>query len=37
LLIDRLQFDHDDQDDAVIDFERDMSFRTVVVETELIE
>ena len=37
LLIDRLQLDYDDQDDEVIDFERDMNFRTVVVETELIE
>ena len=37
LLIDRLLLDYDDQDDEVIDFEKDMNFRTVVVETELIE
>jgi LacI family transcriptional regulator len=37
LLIDRLELDDDDVEMEDIDFEKDMKFKTVVIETELIE
>ena len=37
LLIDRLELDNDDDEVEDTDFERDMNFKTVVIETEIIE
>lgn len=37
LLIDRLELDNEEEDMEDVDFERDLNFKTVVIETEIVE